>query len=59
MLVRNQYDELLGGWGGKYFFSENDLALGIETIRAKIAECEERNEELTFSMLHFMIAEVF
>lgn len=58
MLVRNQYDELLGGWGGKYLFSENDLALGIETIRAKIAECEERNEEITFSMLHFMISEI-
>ena len=57
-LVRTEYPEHCGGWGGKLQFSETDLALGIETIRSKLAEHEERNEEVTLSTLQYTIAEV-
>ena len=58
VVVRNQYPEHCGGWGGELQFSETDLALGIETIRSKLAEHEERNEDITFSTLQYTIAEV-
>lgn len=57
-LVRNEYPEYCGGWGGKLRFSETDLALGIETIRTKLSEYEERREEVTLSTLQHTIAEV-
>jgi hypothetical protein len=59
VLVRNEYTEYCGGWGGKLQFSETDLALGIEAIRSKLAEHDERNEEVAFFSLQYTIAEVW
>lgn len=58
VIVRNEYPDHCGGWGSKLQFSETDLALGIETIRSKLAEYEERNEEITLSTLQYTIVEV-
>jgi hypothetical protein len=58
VLVRNEYPEHCGGWGGKLQFSETDLALGIETIRTKLAEHEEKIDDVTFSTLQYTITEV-